>query len=290
MTIDKIAEGKPPGEPGGAGAGGTSDSPVCEDRVREALLFAQGLAREEIQSIERIHSRTLKSFAYIGILLAAGGALIGFIGFLNLRNMAISTAQSQMQAEVTKQVREKLTKENIESIVQDQVRAYSETKLQGAVQTALKQTAQSQMIRAAAADEARNQVKKQFAARRFTKEQSDAFVKAMTDQPDLDGYPVEVMASPFSLEAADYAGEIRSSVALTKVKMIDNFPGFQISATEGVAIYRDKASPESLAHSLQKAFIACGIDAKIIAAPSPPSNFLPTGEKIPLLIFVGVRF
>ncbi|MGD0627944.1 MAG: hypothetical protein ABR987_01250 [Terracidiphilus sp.] len=290
MNLDKTPEAKLPGELGGGGVSEKSESKIAEDRLKEALIFARELAQEEIQSIERIHGRTLQSFKYIGISVAAAGALIGFIGYVNLRNMAIRTAQNQMQAEVTKQVQEKLTKENIEGIVQDQVRNYSETKMQEAVHKALMVPAQSQMIRAAAADEARNQIKKQFAPRHFTKEQSDAFVKAVNDQPDLVGLPVEVMPSGFSIEASDYAKEISSSVALTKLKVVQNFPGFDASPIEGVAIYRDTASPEIPARRLQQAFLACGIDAKIVAAPSPPPNQLPAGEKVPLLIFVGVRF
>ena len=153
--------------------------------------------------------------------------------------------------------------------------------------------AQLQMIRAAAAgaaaDESRNQIKKQFAPRHFTKEQSDSFVKAVNERPGLDGFPVAVLPG-MSIEAEDYAKEISASVALTKLKVVPNFRGFSASPIEGVAIYRDMASPELPARKLQEAFRACGIEAKIVAAPSPLPNELPAGEKVPLLIFVGVRF
>jgi hypothetical protein len=143
------------------------------------------------------------------------------------------------------------------------------------------------MIRAAAADEARNLIKQQFAPRHFTTKQSEAFVNAVNGQPDLAGYPVEVMPSSTSLETSDYTKEIRASLALTKIKVVEDFPGFNAAPELGVSIYRDMNSSEAPARSLQQAFSACGIDAKIIAAPL--SSPLPIGQKVPLVIFIGVR-
>ncbi len=275
---------------------GMTDQVSLEDGdkgAKDALTFARKIAKQEIDSIERIHKRTLQSFAYIGIAVAATAGIFGYIGYSNLRDAAIATAENQVRTEVTREVREKLTQENIESIVQDQVRNYSETKLQDAVHKALMAPTQLQIIRTAAAtaaaDESRSQMKKQFAPRHFTKEQSDAFVKAVNEQPGLTELPVAIMPG-MSIEAEEYAKEISSSVARTKLKVTPSFRGFNASPIEGVAIYRDKASPELPARLLQEAFRACGIEVKIVAAPSPLPNELPAGEKVPLVIFVGVRF
>jgi hypothetical protein len=279
---DRVRDGR------GAGADEGNRTSGAEDGVKDALEFARQLAREEIESIERIHGRTLKSFAYIGVAVATAAAIFGYFGYANLRNTAITTAENQMRAEVTKQVREKLTQENVESIVQEQVRNYSATEMSEAIHNALRAPAESAIIRAAAADEARNQIKEQFSPRHFTEAQSKAFIKAVNDQPDLEGYPVNVLPMTLNSEAETYASEIRASVAQTKLKVVPSFGGFDKSAVAGVAIYRDQTSPEIFARRLQEAFSQCGIDAQIVNAP-PPMPTLPAGQKAPMLIFVGPR-
>jgi hypothetical protein len=88
-------------------------------------------------------------------------------------------------------------------------------------------------------------------------------------------------------EAETYANEIKASVTQTKLKIEENFFGFNKSAVAGVAIYRDQTSPEIFARRLQEAFLACGIDATIVSAP--PSLPIPKDGKIPMVIFVGPR-
>lgn len=260
----------------------------ADTNVREALSFARQLAREEIDSIERIHRRTLLSFAYLGIFVAAMAAVIGYIGYANLRNAAIATAENETRTEVAHQIQEKLTQENVEGIVTQQVRIYSATKMSDAVHRELMTPEESKMIRAAADDEARNQVKQQLAPRHFSKDQSDAFVKAVNAAPDLAGYPVELMPDFLSTEARQFTAELSKSIALTKLKVIIGFPGFNADATDGVAIYRDQTSPEIYARKLQEAFLESGVDAKIISAPS--SAPAPDGQKVPMVIYIGNRF
>jgi hypothetical protein len=259
-----------------------------DNGVKDALTFARQIAREEIDSIERIHKRTLQSFAYIGIAVVAVAGVFGYIGYANLRDAAIVTAENQMRTEVTKEVQEKLTQENVEGIVADQVRNYSATKMSEAIHKELMMPAQSEMIRSAAADEARNQINVQFAPRHFSEAQSKAFIQAVNSQPDLDGYPVNVLPMMMNSEAEDYANEIRASVDQTKLKMAKDFSGFNKTAVAGVAIYRDATSPEIFARRLQDAFKACGIDAQIVSAP-PNVGVVPAGEKVPMVIFVGPR-
>jgi len=258
-----------------------------DKRVKDALTFARQIAKEEIDSIERIHKRTLQSFAYIGIAMAAAAGIFGYLGYSNLRDTAIATAENQMRTEVTKQIQDKLTKEDVEGIVQDQVRIYSATKMSEAVHKELIAPGESAMIRAAAADESRSQIKEQFAQRHFTDAQSKAFIKAVNAQVDLDGYPVNVLPMMMNSEAETYANEIKASVTQTKLKIEENFFGFNKSAVAGVAIYRDQTSPEIFARRLQEAFLACGIDATIVSAP--PSLPIPKDGKIPMVIFVGPR-
>ncbi len=252
----------------------------------EALTFARQIAKEEIESIERIHSRTLKSFAYIGLIVAGAAAVLGYIGYANLKDAAITSAQRQMRTEVVKQVQDKLTKENIENIVQDQVRNFSATKMSEAIHKELMTPSQSAFIRQAAASEAKNQIKQQFAPRHFTEAQSDEFVKAVNSRPELSGFPVTVMPWFFGAEPEEYANAIKTSVARTKLKLVD-FQGFTKRPVEGVAIYRDESSPEIYARRLQEAFSQCGISTVIVAGN--PSSPTPSGQQTPMVIFVGPR-
>ena len=252
----------------------------------ETLNFARQLAKEEIDSIERIHKRTLQSFAYIGVFVAAAAALFGYIGYVNLKTAAISTAENQMRTEVKKQVQAKLTKENIDDIVQDQVRSFSATRMSTAIHDELINPPLSTVIRAAAADEARNQIKQQFLPRHFTETQSRDFVTAVNEQSELYEYPVVVLPMNMNIEAEVYANEIRASVARTKMKLVD-FGGFAKNPVEGVAIYRDQSSSKTYAIRLQEAFLACGIHAIIVdALPVVPQS---SKEKPPMVIFVGPK-
>jgi hypothetical protein len=260
-----------------------------DKRVMDALTFARQIAKEEIDNIERIHKRTLQSFAYIGIATAAAAGIFGYLGYSNLRDTAVATAENQMRTEVTKQIQEKLTKEDVEGIVQDQVRLYSATKMSEAVHKELMAPTESAMIRAAAADESRNQIKEQFSQRHFSDAQSKAFIKAVNAHVDLDGYPVIVMPMMMNSEAEIYANEIRATVNQTKLKIVTNFNGFDKSPVAGIAIYRDQTSSEIFARRLQEAFLNCGIDATIVSAPPSPFSPTPKGEKVPMVIFVGPR-
>lgn len=138
------------------------DDESNKNAVQDALTFAQSIAREEIAIIERLHYRTLKYIAWIGGVVLAIGGILTFIGYANLKSLAVATAKAQMRQEVTDQVREKLKKEDIEKIVREQVQDYSTSGVKNTIHKELSTPPISVMLRNVAADEARNQIKVSF--------------------------------------------------------------------------------------------------------------------------------
>jgi hypothetical protein len=258
------------------------------DPVSAALLFAKQLADSEISSIERIHNRTLRYIGFIGVFVAAAFAFFGFIGYTNLKEAAIASAESQMKKEVTTQVQDKLTEKNINKIVKDQINDYSVATLNDAIHKELSSPPLSISIRQAAADEARTQISKQFSPRHFRDSQSKAFIKYIEGTKELIGYTVEVTPAQFNIESKNYAKEIEASVRLSKLKPSTTYVYVaNQDAVEGVAIYREETSPEIYAHLLQSALAAAGVSARIISGTMLPVT--PQGQNPPLVIFVGPR-
>jgi hypothetical protein len=261
-------------------------------QITEALLFAQQLADHEIQSIERIHRRTLLSFGYVGIFVAAAIGVFGYIGYSNLRDASIASASAQMQKEVTKQVQEKLTEENINQIVRNQVRDLSATTLTAEIHKELNSPPLSTSILESADVEAQSQIKKQFSPRHFSPAQSKIFIAQLADMKDLPGCEVSVSPALFNVEATNYASEIKESLSHTKVVSIELI-NFDQPPVDGVGIYYDKQKSETCARHLQDALQTAGVSAKLV--PGTP-NLLgiangnnPNSVVGPLEIFVGTK-
>jgi hypothetical protein len=96
---------------------GTDDiDPVTlpEDTVRQLLTFARASAKDEIDSIDRLHKRTLTALT---VPLTAFGllfTLVGWIGYSNLKRVAVQTATDV----VKERLEDELTKKNIDTVVQ----------------------------------------------------------------------------------------------------------------------------------------------------------------------------
>jgi hypothetical protein len=258
-----------------------------QDQLKDALLFAEQLAKREIESIERIHKRTLQSFGYIGAFAAAVLAVFGYIGYANLKDASIATASAQMQKEVTMQVREKLTTENINQIVRDQIRDLSATNLTAEIHRELTSPPLSSSIRQAADEEAQRQIRKQFSPRHFSPAQSKQLIGRLADMKELYSYSVAVNPALFNVEAITYATEIRESLSHSKMKIIE-FASFDKPPIEGVGIYYDEQQPDTYARQLQEALKAAGVVAKLV--PGKIETPVPgPGQKSPLEIFVGSK-
>jgi hypothetical protein len=256
--------------------------------VKEAIDFAERMAKQEIDSIERLHQRTLVSLSIVvGTAVLLVGVL-GWIGFDHLRDAAITSAQNAMEKEVTRQVQEKLTKEHIDQIVNEQVSSYSKASLESAIQRELQTEPLSSEIRNAATAAAGKIVATKFAHRHFSQTQCDALIASVARYDDLSGYPVAIVHNALDAEAQDYAAEIGKCLSRTKLKFLAEPNAYvETSNVNGVAIYRNEKSPENFALHLQSAFEAIGVEATIMRGPA--SNQPPKGENSSLNIWVGSK-
>jgi hypothetical protein len=92
-----------------------------KSNTAEALEFAQSLAEKEINAIDRLHARTLKYLSIVATVFGLIAASIGFVGYKNLKETAVHTAQMQMRSEVSRQVEGVLKREDINSLVSQTV-------------------------------------------------------------------------------------------------------------------------------------------------------------------------
>lgn len=106
-----------------------SSAAGVDDLVGKALTFARNTAREEIDSIDRLHKRTL---AALGIQLAAFGLLfsfLGWIGYSNLKRVAVQTTTDV----VKERLADELTKKNIDLAVQQALDEHASDQIKRAV-------------------------------------------------------------------------------------------------------------------------------------------------------------
>lgn len=274
------------------GISGETSSSGDQDQLNKALLFAQQIADHEIESIERIHKRTLQSFGFIGAFAGALFAVIGFIGYSNLKNASIATARAQMQREVSDQVRQKLTTDNINQIVKDQLRDLSNASLKEEIHKELTSPPLYDSIRQAAHAEAQRQISSQFSPRHLTSAQSRLFVEQLTESKELLDYPVAVAPWAANVEATGCAAEIKESLTHGKLKIIET-ASFNQPPIEGIGIYYSGLQSLSYAQLLQNAFRAAGVSAKLVPGvlvySVPTTDQKVVGQKIPLEVWVGSK-
>jgi len=106
-----------------------NQEPRQEDLVQKALDFARNTARDEVDSIDRLHKRTLNA---LGIQLAAFGLLfsfLGWIGYANLKRVAVQSATDV----VKERLADELTKRNIDIAVQQALREHATEQIAQAV-------------------------------------------------------------------------------------------------------------------------------------------------------------
>ena len=264
------------------------ERPDSQDHTKEALLLARQIAKDEIESIERLHKRTIAQLAIIAGSVTVLWAVIAYIGFDNLKSGAIAVAESKMRDEVTRQVQEKLTKENINQIVQDQIQSYTAQSLSAQIHREISGPPLSNEIRQAASDEARLLIRKQYSQRELTREQSKALIDKIATIKELAGYPVCVNPAAFNPEAIGYASSIEASLRRSALKIVDEV-GFDKPPIEGIGIYYQQGTSESIALLMQEALRAAGISSKLVPGNMQFSTQpVPPGQS-PIEIFVGMR-
>jgi hypothetical protein len=268
---------------------------VGPDEIKNALIFARATADAEVESIERIHKRTLVSFGYVGGAVFALAAIFGYIGYSNIQAAAITTAKAQMQKEVEEQVREKLTTEHIDQIVRDQLRDLSATSLHEQIHKELISDPLASTIRQVAEAETKAQVAKQFSPRHLSPKEASLLIETLASSKGLNGYPVSAIGTPYDFEAMTYAAELRN--CLSKTMKVQLTATYDQPVVEGLGIYYDRRQPEP-ARLLQDALRAAGLNAKLVPgtyAGGQLANMvfqdalIPAGQNYPLEIYVGSK-
>lgn len=92
-----------------------------EETLRQLLTFARTSAKDEIDSIERLYNRALKAFAIplTGFLILFSA--VGWIGYTNLKQLAVQTATNV----VKQRLEDELTKKNIDAVIQTALREHA---------------------------------------------------------------------------------------------------------------------------------------------------------------------
>ncbi|WP_446744327.1 hypothetical protein [Silvibacterium acidisoli] len=100
-----------------------------DDSLQKSLEFARRVAKDEIDSIERLHNRALKalSIPLAGFVLLF--SCVGWIGYLNLKHVAVQTATDV----VKERLADELTQKNIDTAVQYAVREHAADQIANAV-------------------------------------------------------------------------------------------------------------------------------------------------------------
>ncbi len=257
------------------------------DSVKEALEFAELLAKQEIDSIERLHQRTLKALSVIvtGFVFCLG--IFGWIGYTNLRDVAVSVAQKQVETEVTRQVQAKLTKEHIEEIVKQQVSTYSKLELEAAIQKDLQSEPIHSEILNAAIGAAKGLVKTKFADRHLNDLQCKAFVNTVAAYGDLDGYSVNVLHNALYPESQNLESDILKCIPRSRLKLSRGQSYGNDPPVDGVGLYYYVNSPKAYVEHLQAAFTSAGIETKLV--PNGGLARPEMGDKQPISIWVGSK-
>lgn len=250
--------------------------------LKEALKFAQEMADGELKRIERMHKM---SIAFLSVLAGGFGVLLAvfsWIGFANLKRVAVSTARAQMQEEVTQQVRSKLTSENINGIVRTETHDFAESELRSQIGNEINHGPLHAQIVATAAGQSRELIKRAFAPRRLTEGQSKAIANAIKDAAELQKLPVSESALPLSLEAEHFSKDIYDALLAGGMSPGDPRIIAQDNGHEGLTIYYDATLSDQAAQKLAQILRASGINAKVVGAPYNMPN-----PKAQLIIYAG---
>ena len=147
---------------------GTPPIASCDEALLKALTFARETATAEIDSIDRLHKRTLLALT---IPLGAFGLLftvVGWMGYSNLRRVAVNTS-----TEIVKQrLDDQLTRKNIDASVSSALREHAATQIKEAVADQVsKQTPQLQILMREMTSKAINEMRPQIVASARTEAQ-----------------------------------------------------------------------------------------------------------------------
>jgi hypothetical protein len=192
--------------------------PAAPDPLQAALEFARATAKDEIESIKRLHDRTLLSLTILFVFLGAVGGVVGWVGYKNLRDTAVQLAQKTVKDEIEKQ----MTSMNVDQIIENRLNEKTGVALTFTIRDAVaaeakKQGMSSQINQAVTAqvEELRKQLLKTqriTAQRTFTPEQATLLKDA--SQP-FRAKRFKVKVIPFSstdFEELAYANQLMKAL------------------------------------------------------------------------------
>jgi hypothetical protein len=192
--------------------------PVIPDALRDALDFAHATARDEIESIKRLHDRALLSLSVLVLFLGCVGSILGWIGYTNLRDFAIKVAQQTVKDEIER----RMDSMNVDHIIHNRLSEKTGAALTSTIGEAVaaevkKRDVSSQIDQAVTAqvEELRKRLTKTqriTAQRTFTKEQASLLKEA--SEPYMAKH-FKVWVQPFSstdLEELAYAKQLTEAL------------------------------------------------------------------------------
>jgi hypothetical protein len=155
-----------------------------------------------------MHQRSVRYMLAVASVLLLGGSIIGWIGFANLKDTAVSTARRQVQTETITQVRDQLTREKLEGIVANQVEEFTRHQLSAEVKREINTGPLHDQILQNAREQSQRQLSLALAPRKLRQPQADKLAHAL--QAEKGGYArlVFVTSLTYDVESQNYESQI----------------------------------------------------------------------------------
>ena len=209
---------------------------------RRAHEIAREIVANELQSIDRMHTRTLTYITWYASVMVVIFGLLGFIGFQRLQGIVLRATVEKVREQTFQRVNEQVDKDlnnmNLPSIVSGKVAAFASSDLRGALIEQVQRGPVNDLIRStalAAAAGARTPAFRSSAAidakanaRSFTGEQQTQFQDCIAHRQSLPPLPtanqpesastaisryVNVFVVPGDTEALNLANQVKDLVS-----------------------------------------------------------------------------
>ena len=182
--------------------------------LQAALTFARSLAQDELSAIDRMHQRSVRYILAVISVLLIGGTIIGWIGFKNLKDNAISTARRQVQSETITQVREQLTREKVEGIVATQVEGFTRHQLTAEVNREINAGPLHDQILQNAREQSKSQLSLALAPRKLSQQQAGKLVQALKAEKEDYARLIFVTSLTYDVESQNYESQVTEAFRL----------------------------------------------------------------------------